>query len=68
MSRITERAEFERLDSFGVGAPNDAFAQYFVGNSYLKPLTEFGKCPVFLANVTFEPGCASDIIGLNRAA
>ena len=24
---------------FGLGAPNEAFAQYFIGNSYLKPLT-----------------------------
>lgn len=50
------KAEFEKTDIFGVGAPNDGFAQYFVGNSFLKPLTEPGKCPVFLANVTFEPG------------
>ena len=60
MSKITDRTEFEKRDSFGFGAPNDAFAQYFVGNSYLKPLTEFGKCPVFLANVTFELGCRNN--------
>lgn len=30
------------------------------GNSFLNPLTEFGKCPVFLANVTFEPGCRNN--------
>ena len=60
MSKINDRPQFEAADSFGVGAPNDAFAKYFVGNSYLKPLTEFGKCPVFLANVTFEPGCRNN--------
>ena len=60
MSRITDRREFEQQDSFGIGAPNDAFAQYFIGNSYLKPLTEFSKCTVFLANVTFEPGCRNN--------
>lgn len=60
MSKIKDRAEFEKQDIFGVGAPNDAFAQYFVGNSYLKPLTEYGKCHVFLANVTFEPGCRNN--------
>lgn len=54
------REEFEKADRFGVGTPNDAFAQYFVGNSYLKPLTEAGKCPVFLANVTFEPKCRNN--------
>ena len=25
-----------------------------------EPLTEAGKCPVFLANVTFEPGCRNN--------
>ena len=60
MSRITDKTEFEKADNFGVGAPNDAFARYFIGNSYLKPLTEFGKSPVFLANVTFEPGCRNN--------
>lgn len=41
---------------FGLGEPNTAYAQYFVGNSYLKPLTDL-KQTIFLANVTFEPGC-----------
>ena len=45
---------------FGLGKPNDAYAKYFKGNSYLNPLTEFGKCPVFLANVTFEPACRNN--------
>ena len=43
----SSREEFEKTDIFGVGAPNDGFAQYFVGNSFLKPLTEPGKCPYF---------------------
>ena len=60
MSKMINRADFEKQDAFGVGAPNDAYAQYFVGNSFLKPLTEAGKCPVFLANVTFEPGCRNN--------
>ena len=55
--KYTEKAQFETADAFGIGAPNDAYAQYFVGQSFLKPLTEPGKAPVFLANVTFEPGC-----------
>ncbi|MDO5042163.1 MAG: carboxymuconolactone decarboxylase family protein [Slackia sp.] len=44
---------------FGLGAPNDAYAQYFVGNSYLNPLTDASKT-VFVANVTFEPGCRNN--------
>lgn len=60
MSKINNKAEFEKQDKFGVGGPNDAFAKYFTGQSFLNPLTEFGKCPVFLANVTFEPGCRNN--------
>lgn len=60
MSKIESREEFERQDCFGVGAPNDGYAQYFSGASFLNPLTEPGKCPVFLANVTFEPGCRNN--------
>ena len=44
---------------FGQGKPNDAYAQYFVGQSYLKPLTDPRKT-VFIANVTFEPGCRNN--------
>ncbi|MEA5040897.1 MAG: carboxymuconolactone decarboxylase family protein [Clostridiaceae bacterium] len=44
---------------FGIGKPNTAYAQYFVGQSYLKPLTDPTKT-VFLANVTFEPGCRNN--------
>ncbi len=44
---------------FGLGQPNDAYAQYFIGNSYLNPLTD-PKETIFLANVTFEPGCRNN--------
>ncbi len=44
---------------FGLGKPNDAFAQYFIGQSYLNPLTD-PSCGLFLANVTFEPGCRNN--------
>ena len=44
---------------FGLGKPNDAYAQYFTGRSFPKPLTVPGET-VFLANVTFEPGCRNN--------
>lgn len=44
---------------FGLGQPNTAYAQYFIGNSYLNPLTDPEKT-VFMANVTFEPGCRNN--------
>ena len=44
---------------FGIGGPNDAFAKYFIGQSYLKMLvTEDGYVPV--GYVTFEPGCRNN--------
>lgn len=58
--RILEENKFKEVNFFGKGQPNDRFAQYFIGSSFLNPLTEFGKCPVFLANVTFEPGCRNN--------
>ena len=42
---------------FGLGQENTAYARYFIGKSYLKPLTDPQKT-VFIANVTFEPGCS----------
>ena len=55
-----EREEFEKNNVFGLGNPNDAFSQYFKGNSYLNPLTNSKECALFLANVTFEPGCRNN--------
>ena len=60
MMKTMDAKEFEQQNVFGKGAPNRDFAQFFVGESYLNPLTEAGKCPVFLANVTFEPGCRNN--------
>ncbi len=58
--KIMNRDEFEKINMFGTGSPNDGFAKYFVGNSFLNPLTEPGKSSVFLANVTFEPRCRNN--------
>lgn len=44
--------EFEQM--FPLGEPNDAFAQYFTGQSYLAALIDGS---VTVSNVTFEPGC-----------
>lgn len=44
---------------FGIGEANTAYAKYFIGNSYLKPLTNPNET-VFVANVTFEPGCRNN--------
>lgn len=42
---------------FPKGDFNSAYAKYFIGNSYLAPLSQ-GKVPV--SNVTFEPRCRNN--------
>lgn len=49
-----EKALHEKSMIFPIGQPNDAFAQYFSGQSYLLPIS---KEQVGIFNVTFEPGC-----------
>ena len=58
--KIQDKAAFDQQNVFGQGQENTGFAQYFIGTSYLNPLTKAGECPVFLANVTFEPGCRNN--------
>lgn len=47
----------EFRDIFPRGGENTAFAQYFVGQSYLNMLSTE---QVGIANVTFEPGCRNN--------
>ena len=51
------KAQHQRDMVFPIGAPNDGFAQYFVGQSYLHPLS---TSQVGVYNVTFEPGCRNN--------
>lgn len=53
---MIDKATFDKENVFGQGQPNDAFAQYFDGQSFLNPLVGTDS-PLFLANVTFESGC-----------
>ena len=58
--KVNNKEEFDKQNIFGKGEANTAFADYFIGNSFLNPLTHPGECAVFLANVTFEPGCRNN--------
>ena len=58
--KYLDKKEFDKANKFGTGNPNDAFAKFFVGNSFLNPLTNPKDTAVFLANVTFEPGCRNN--------
>ena len=51
-----EEKEFNKQNVFGLGRENVQYQKYFIGKSYLNPLTDI-KCGLFMANVTFEPGC-----------
>ena len=42
---------------FPIGNPNDGFAQYFSGKSFLAPVS---KEQIGIFNVTFEPGCRNN--------
>ncbi len=42
---------------FSIGQPNEAFAKYFIGQSYLAPISTE---QVGIFNVTFEPGCRNN--------
>ena len=51
------RAQHQNEMVFPIGAPNDAFAKFFIGQSYLAPLSTE---QVGVYNVTFEPGCRNN--------
>ena len=51
------KAAFQREMIFPIGEPNTAYAQYFIGNSYLAPVSS-EQVPI--ANVTFEPRCRNN--------
>ncbi len=51
------KEKFEQEIIFPIGNPNTAYAKYFIGNSYIAPIsTEQVK----FNNVTFEPGCRNN--------
>lgn len=51
------RQQFERELMFPIGEPNTAYAKYFIGNSYLAPISTE---QVQFFNVTFEPRCRNN--------
>lgn len=54
-----DKAEFDKLNVFGEGQPNEAYVQYFIGQSFLNPLAKTND-GIGFANVTFEPGCRNN--------
>lgn len=52
-----QKRQHEASMVFPIGKPNDDFADFFIGQSYLAPLSNE---QVGIYNVTFEPGCRNN--------
>lgn len=58
--KILNKSDFDNINVFGMGKENTEYEKYFSGSSFLNPLTNKNETEVFLANVTFEPGCRNN--------
>ena len=54
---LTDREKYQKTIFFPIGEPNTAYARYFVGQSWLAPVST-EQIPIY--NVTFEPGCRNN--------
>ncbi len=54
IAELTDKDKYQNTIFFPIGNPNDAYAQYFDGQSYLASVSEE---QIAIHNVTFEPGC-----------
>lgn len=57
--KFENKNDFEKHNMFGIGEQNTTYAKYFIGDSFLNPLTD-PKKGLFVANVTFAPGCRNN--------
>lgn len=53
----TEMEKYQKSLFFPIGEPNDAYARYFSGRSFLAPVS---ASQIGIYNVTFEPGCQNN--------
>jgi quercetin dioxygenase-like cupin family protein len=53
----TELEKYAQTIMFPIGEPNNAYAKYFIGQSYIAPLS---TSQVKMYNVTFEPKCRNN--------
>ena len=54
---LTDKEKYAKTILFPIGEPNTAYAQYFIGQSYLAPVS---TSQVKMFNVTFEPKCRNN--------
>ena len=57
--KYAAKEAFEKANVFGMGEANTAYAAYFIGDSFLNPLTA-PDAGIHPSNVTFEPGCRNN--------
>lgn len=58
--KYTDKNEFYKVNIFGLGQENISYSQYFVGNSYLNPLTNPKTSSLFFANAKHWHGAKKD--------
>ena len=56
-AEATEMEKYQKALFFPIGEPNDAYARYFSGRSFLAPVS---ASQIGIHNVTFEPGCQNN--------
>lgn len=54
---LSDKEKYAKTIMFPIGEPNDAYKQYFIGQSYLAPVS---MSQVKIFNVTFEPKCRNN--------
>ena len=54
---LTDKEKYAKTIIFPIGEPNTAYAKYFIGRSYLAPIS---LKQVMIFNVTFEPKCRNN--------
>ncbi|UFS63057.1 cupin domain-containing protein [Sulfurimonas sp. HSL-3221] len=58
--KYMDKKQFDKTNMFGTGVPNEMYAEYFIGDSFLNLAINPEGSPAFVANVTFEPGCRNN--------
>ena len=54
IEELSDKDKYQNTIFFPIGDPNNAYAKFFEGQSYLAPIST-EQIPIY--NVTFEPGC-----------
>lgn len=56
-TKVLTKEEYQKTIMFPIGSPNDSYKQYFIGQSYIAPVS---TSQVKMYNVTFEPNCRNN--------